>query len=72
MPDQIKSFPIPVLPKEEQELLVSSIERSTSKIDTIIAEVENSIALALEHRTALISAAVTGKIDVRNDKEKVA
>lgn len=71
-PEQIKSFPIPALPKEEQELVVYSIERSTSRIDAIVAEVERSIALALEHRTALISAAVTGKIDVRKHREQAA
>ena len=71
-PDQIKSFLIPAPNKEEQDLIVANIEQSTFRIDKIVEEVEHSITLALEHRTALISAAVTGKIDVRTCKEKTA
>ena len=38
----------------------------TSKINTLITEIQKSIELLKERRNALISAAVTGKIDVRN------
>ncbi len=65
-PDQIKSFQLPILSENDQSRLVEKIERETDKIQRIIKEVEESIALASEHRTALITAAVTGKIDVRN------
>ncbi|MGH2388149.1 MAG: hypothetical protein ACRDIE_08075, partial [Chloroflexota bacterium] len=41
------------------------LERETARIDTLVAEAETAIALLQERRTALISAAVTGKIDVR-------
>jgi len=35
------------------------------RFDTLLSEAENGIALLNERRSALISAAVTGKIDVR-------
>jgi type I restriction enzyme S subunit len=42
------------------------LDTETAKIDAIVKETQNSIELLKEHRTALISAAVTGKIDVRH------
>ena len=53
---------------EEQDEIVRYIEDRTRKINKIITETKNSITLLKEHRTALISAAVTGKIGLR-DKE---
>jgi type I restriction enzyme S subunit len=53
---------------KEQDEIVRYIEDRTRKINEIIAETTSSISLLNEHRTALISSAVTGKIDLR-DKE---
>lgn len=47
------------------EPLVSHIEQYALKIDNLIAKIERSIELLKEKRQALITAAVTGKIDVR-------
>lgn len=52
-------------PVEEQRAIVEHIERETSRIDTLITEAERAIALLEERRSALITAAVTGQIDVR-------
>ncbi len=41
------------------------LDRETSKIDGLIAKVTEAIEKLKEYRTALISTAVTGKIDVR-------
>jgi type I restriction enzyme S subunit len=49
----------------EQTKLLTQLEKVTLKIDTLIGKVEKQIELQKEYRTALISAAVTGKIDVR-------
>lgn len=54
----------------EIEEIVSRIETETGVIEEIANETQRSIDLLKEHRAALISAAVTGKIDVRNYKEK--
>lgn len=51
---------------EEQDAILANIERETTRIDGLIHETEHSIALLKEKRAALITAAVTGKIDVRN------
>jgi type I restriction enzyme S subunit len=53
----------PLIP--EQESIVNYLDTETVKLDTLIKKAKRSIELAKEHRTALISAAVTGKIDVR-------
>jgi len=50
---------------EEQNLIVEYLDRASQKADTMTANIHDSIAMLREYRTALISAAVTGKIDVR-------
>ena len=54
---------LPPLP--EQSAIADFLDRETAKIDTLSAKVQTAIERLREYRTALISAAVTGKIDVR-------
>lgn len=54
---------LPPLP--EQDEILSHIDRETARIEGLIEKTERSIALLKEKRAALITAAVTGKIDVR-------
>ena len=56
-------LPIPL--PEEQRAIGTFLDEETGKIDTLIEEAKKAIELMKERRTALISAAVTGKIDVR-------
>jgi type I restriction enzyme S subunit len=56
---------LPVPPRGEQEEIVQTIREETGRIDGLLFEVERAIALLQERRAALISAAVTGQIDVR-------
>jgi type I restriction enzyme S subunit len=56
---------LPVPPREEQLEIVDRIERATARMKNLIAQTERSIDLLREKRSALITAAVTGKIDVR-------
>jgi type I restriction enzyme S subunit len=58
------SFPFPSL--YEQDKIVEFIDIESAKFDTLTTEAHRAIALLQERRTALISAAVTGQIDVRN------
>lgn len=51
----------------EQLRLVAFLDRETARIDALIAKVQRAIDHLNEYRTALISAAVTGKIDVRQE-----
>ena len=52
----------------EQEAISSFLDYKTDKIDTLIPKIQEAIEKLQEYRTALISAAVTGKIDVSNEK----
>jgi len=63
---KIKAFPTLLPPVGEQEAIIQNISKNTSQIDALISKVEKSAATLREHRSALISAAVTGKIDVRS------
>lgn len=62
----ILEMPVPVPPPTVQREIVSYLDMSTVAANTLTSEAERAIALLQERRTALISAAVTGKIDVRN------
>jgi type I restriction enzyme S subunit len=50
---------------EEQEQIIEFLKLELAKFDTLTAEAQRAIDLLQERRTALISAAVTGQIDVR-------
>lgn len=63
----LNEFEIALPPIEEQTAIAAFLNRETASIDTLISKVTHSITLLKEHRTALISAAVTGKIDVREE-----
>lgn len=56
---------VPVPPVTEQAEIVARIIRRLGELDTLTAEAQRTIDLLQERRTALISAAVTGQIDVR-------
>ena len=56
-------FPSP--PLHEQTAIAEFLETELAKFDTLTAEAQRAIDLLQERRTALISAAVTGQIDVR-------
>jgi type I restriction enzyme S subunit len=66
--DDIRNFKLSVPPIDQQIEIAHFLNRECVKIEKLVFEVEGSIRLLNEHRTALISAAVTGKIDLR-DKE---
>ncbi|TNJ35930.1 restriction endonuclease subunit S [Prosthecochloris vibrioformis] len=55
---------------EEQTAIANYLDRETAKIDKLIDKVEEAIERLQEYRTALITAAVTGKIDVRYAAER--
>lgn len=65
-PDKLLQLELALPPREEQAIIVTHLDRETAKLDTLTAEAESAIALLKERRAALISAAVTGKIDVRD------
>lgn len=64
---QVRKFKMPLPPLDEQRRIVSYLDEQTSKIDRLIAESERLIELSRKRRSALITAAVTGQIDVRDE-----
>jgi type I restriction enzyme S subunit len=68
----LKASKLPMLrlvapPIDEQSVIVDFLDREIARIDALVAKVRDAIARLKELRTALISAAVTGKIDVREE-----
>ncbi|MFC0314736.1 restriction endonuclease subunit S [Gordonia phosphorivorans] len=58
---------LPLPPLEQQRRIVNDLNDHTAMLDTLIAETEKFVDLARERRAALITAAVTGQIDVRDE-----
>ena len=59
------NLPIALPQVDEQTEIVNFLDRETTRIDTLISKPERSIELLKERRSALITAAVTGQIDLR-------
>jgi len=65
--ENVRECPVLLPPIAEQEAITDYVASETSKLDTLTAEAQRAIDLLQERRTALISAAVTGQIDVRKE-----
>lgn len=63
--DKTGYIKIALPPLSEQQAIASYLDSETSKIDTRIAKRRKQIELLQEYKQALITAAVTGKIEVR-------
>lgn len=63
--ENIREAPVFLPPLDEQQAIVAHLDVETAKFATLTAETQRAIDLLRERRTALISAAVTGQIDVR-------
>jgi len=66
-PTRYGQIKVGVLPLREQDAIAEYLDRESTQIDGLIAKVREGIEKLKEYRTALISAAVTGKIDVREE-----
>ena len=63
--DEFKSISAVMAPSDEQNAIAAFLDTETEKFDALTAEANRAIELLQERRSVLISAAVTGKIDVR-------
>lgn len=70
--NDIHVLPAVVPPISEQSKIVTYLDAITAKLDSLTSEAQRAIALLQERRTALISAAVTGQIDVRPAAERAS
>lgn len=64
--EQVGNFRIPTPSLDEQREISAYLDDETAEIDAAIADAREAMELSKERRAALISAAVTGKIDVRS------
>ena len=53
-------------PQKDRSVIADRLDRGTARLDALIVKSKRSIDLLKERRAAFITAAVTGKIDVRN------
>lgn len=65
--EKIADLRVPCPDVDEQDEIAKYLDEATARIDALIAKTERSVELLREHRTALITAAVTGKIDLREN-----
>jgi len=63
--EDIRGIIVPMPPQGEQKIIAEYLIEKTEMFNSMLGEAQNTIALLQERRSALISAAVTGKIDVR-------
>lgn len=70
--EDVREAPVLLPSIEEQSAIVSWLEAETTRLDTLTAEAQRAIELLQERRTALISAVVTGQIDVRAIADRAA
>ena len=63
--EDLNRFRVPLPPLPEQQAIAAFLDRETAKIDVLSSKVTTVIERLKEYRKALISSAVTGKIDVR-------
>jgi type I restriction enzyme S subunit len=62
----VKDIHVPLPPTDEQRSICRSVGEMTGRFDQLIQKSQRSMDLLAEHRSALITAAVTGQIDVRD------
>ena len=61
----LQGFSVSLPPLHEQHAITAFLDREADRIDRLAGRVETAVARLQEYRTALITAAVTGKVDVR-------
>jgi type I restriction enzyme S subunit len=63
--ENVREAPVILPPRDEQSMIIELMNDWASRCSLLLAELDRTIFLLQERRSALISAAVTGQIDVR-------
>src|SRR5690606_31399440 len=63
---RLLKIPIPVPPSEERDRLLAGLRPSLIEADTLLKEAQHMVDVLLERRSSLISAAVTGHLDLQD------
>lgn len=64
--DLVRAVVVGVPALKEQRAIADYLDRETAKLDALVEKIETAIERLREYRSALITAAVTGKVDVRS------
>lgn len=67
--DDLDRFRVPLPTPKEQTAIAAYLDKETAKLDALMGKVNEAVERLQEYRTTLITAAVTGKIDVRRYSE---
>lgn len=67
--EYFRDIKVCIPPAAEQERILANVAMATTRVDSLAGMTERSIALLKERRSALITAAVTGQIDLRGSLE---
>jgi type I restriction enzyme S subunit len=70
-PDLLKNVVVHLPPIEEQAEIVAALNNHLARLDEASRPINAAIALLREYRAALISAAVTGQLDIRKHEEQI-
>jgi len=70
--DKLENLKVPVPPVQEQRLIAQHLQNTRKQADAVISDIETAMSLIRERRSALITAAVTGQIDVTARNKPVA
>ncbi len=63
--EKLEVLPIAIAPLDEQRQIEAGLSKQTVQIDALVQKCTATVTLLQERRSALITAVVTGKIDVR-------
>jgi type I restriction enzyme S subunit len=66
---KVREIWVALPPPDEQNRIIAFLDEQSSRLRAAIKRIEDGIARLQEYRTALISAAVTGQIDVYREVE---
>lgn len=66
----IRAWFVSVPPRDEQESICNALDDAKQRLDAVVDRTNQAIQRLKEHRSALITAAVTGQIDVRNHRRE--
>lgn len=66
--DKYNNLSVPLPPLSEQQEIAEFLDKKTTKIDALIAELEAQLKDLIDYKQAVITEAVTGKVDVRDYK----
>lgn len=67
--DLVRAVVVGVPALKEQRAIADYLDRETAKLDALVGKIETAIERLREYRSALITAAVTGKVDVRSARQ---